>query len=133
MAPDAVAIHTEEVTVTELVGVYHANGGILGEAAYVIGKVLGRAHCSLCDVTHSPIRRKASWDSYVASLGVPFRLLHLNELDSDLVQAVDGRSPVVLGLRDGDWVRILEPGDIDDVHGDVAQFKVVLAERLATL
>jgi len=133
VADCALAIHTENVTVTELVGVYHANGGILGEAAYVIGKVFGRAHCSLCDVTHSPIRRKASWDAFVADCGIPFRLLHLNELDSDLSRAVDGRSPVVLGRSNGEWVRVLEPDDIDAVHGDVAQFEGSLAKRLAAL
>jgi len=33
--------------VIELIGVYHADGGPIGEAKYVIGKFLGRAHCSL--------------------------------------------------------------------------------------
>ena len=69
------------MTVSELVGVYDADGGLLGEAAYVWGKVRGTRHCGLCDITHSAVRRKAEWDRMAASLPVPVRLLHLNELD----------------------------------------------------
>ena len=35
-----------------LVGVYNANGGIVGELSYVLGKVKGSAHCALCDISH---------------------------------------------------------------------------------
>ena len=55
----------------EIVGVYHADGGPIGEARYVIGKLLGTAHCALCDITHSPVRRKREWDRMVAELGLP--------------------------------------------------------------
>jgi len=30
--------------VLELIGVYHAEGGPVGEAKYVIGRMLGKAH-----------------------------------------------------------------------------------------
>ena len=33
-------------------GVYHADGGIMGELRYVIGAVFQGNHCSLCDITH---------------------------------------------------------------------------------
>ena len=39
---------------------YHADGGPIGEVRYIIGKLLGTAHCALCDITHSPFRRKAA-------------------------------------------------------------------------
>ena len=63
---------------------YDADGGLLGEAAYVWGKLRGTKHCGLCDITHSTVRRKGEWDRMVASLPVPVRLLHLNELDDEL-------------------------------------------------
>ncbi len=63
------------MAITEYIGVYHADGGLVGEAKYVLGHLLGRTHCSLCDITHSPVRRKKQWDAFVDSLGVPFRLL----------------------------------------------------------
>ena len=32
-------------------GVYDADGGLLGELAYLTGRILGIAHCALCDIT----------------------------------------------------------------------------------
>jgi len=116
--------------VTEIVGVYHADGGIRGELAYVVGKLLGRAHCSLCDITHSSVRRKAEWDAYVATLGVPVRLLHLNELTPDLAAAVAGSSPVVLGRADDGWERLLDPDELEGMDGSVSVFARALASRL---
>ena len=52
--------------------------------SYLLGHYLKGASCTLCDITHSPFRRKASWDAAVARLGIPFDLLHLNELDPEL-------------------------------------------------
>ena len=59
-------------------GVYHANGGLVGELTYVIGKLRGTAHCGLCDITHS-VRMKPEWKTLEASLDIPFKLVHLNE------------------------------------------------------
>ena len=44
----------------EVVGVYHANGGVLGEIAYVFGKILGQTECALCDVTHGLLFEKSA-------------------------------------------------------------------------
>jgi len=30
------------------VGVYHADGGLRGETAYILGKITGTVHCGLC-------------------------------------------------------------------------------------
>lgn len=39
-------------------GIYNADGGLVGEVRYVVGHLLGTAECALCDITHSPVRRK---------------------------------------------------------------------------
>ena len=84
----------------ELLGVYDADGGLRGEATYVIGKLLRRRHCSLCDITHSPVRRRPEWVTMVVRLGVPFRLAHLNELSAAEAAVVeDVGAPVVLVAR----------------------------------
>jgi len=56
---------------TELIGVYDADGGLRGELSCVFGHQPGRRQCGLCDITHSPVRRKAAWDAMVAGLSVP--------------------------------------------------------------
>ena len=46
-------------------GVYHADGGIVGELRYVFGKLRGTAHCALCDITHSYVSEKKSMNNAV--------------------------------------------------------------------
>lgn len=105
-------------TITELIGVYHADGGLVGEARYVIGKFLGTAHYALCDITHSPVRRKPAWDAMVARLGVPFRLVHLNEMSDEVAVAVArSGSPVVLQRTPGGLSALLGPDDLEALDG----------------
>ena len=120
------------LTYTEVVGVYHADGGLRGELAYVVGKLMGRVHCALCDITHSPVRRKAEWDAFAARLSIPITLLHLNELTPELAGVVDGRSPVVLGRRVDQWLRLVEPAQLDSLGGSVTAFESVLSRALGS-
>jgi hypothetical protein len=120
--------------VDEYIGVYHANGGIVGELAYVLGHALGRTHCALCDITHSPFRRKKQWDAMVAGLDAPFRLLHLNEMPADVAQVV-GRtgSPVVLvRAHGGELAVLLGPTELAGMNGSVDAFAEALVGALAT-
>lgn len=118
----------DTTTITELIGVYHADGGALGEAKYVFGKLLGTAHCALCDITHSPIRRKPAWDAMVAGLGAPFTLLHLNEMPPDVAAAVtESGSPVVLARVAGGGLAVaLSPQELDDLGGSIEAFSSAL-------
>ncbi len=112
-----------DTTVTELVGVYHADGGVLGELRYAVGKLTGRAHCSLCDITHAGVRRRADWDQLVAGLPVPVRLVHLNERDADVAAASGSATPCVLARRgDGTLQTVLRPAELATVAGDVGAF-----------
>lgn len=109
--------------ITEYVGVYHADGGIVGEAKYVVGHLLGRVHCALCDITHSPVRRKKAWDQLVAELGVPFRLYHLNEMPPDVADVVaQAGSPVLLARTDGALQVVFTPHALDAMNGSVSEF-----------
>ena len=117
---------------TRLVGVYRAEGSLRGELAYLVGKVLGTAHCALCDITHSPVRRKAAWDRMVQGLGVPFDLVHLDERDAATAAVVTGwdDSPAVLAEIDGRLVRVLGPDDLEAASADVERFERILREAL---
>ncbi|MDZ7576909.1 MAG: hypothetical protein U0904_01825 [Candidatus Nanopelagicales bacterium] len=119
-------------SVIELIGVYRADGGAVGETKYVISKLLGTAHCALCDITNSPLRRRPAWDRMVASLGVPFVLLHLNQMPPDVAAAINtARAPAVLArLADGSLATALRPIDLEPLGGSVSEFSRALADAL---
>jgi hypothetical protein len=123
------------LTLTGLVGVYHADGGPIGEARYVIGRLLGTAHCALCDVTHSPLRRKPEWDRMVSTLGVPFELLHLNEMPPEIAAATARHgSPVVLArLPRGRVAPVLLPAELELLGGSVQAFSRALRAALVRI
>ncbi len=116
-----------------LVGVYDADGGLLGEAAYIWGKLRGTRHCALCDITHSPLRRKPAWDAMVARLGVPFELLHLNELSPELADAVQTSGAPVILVEDSSGLQVLFTGDeLDTLGGSIDALEAALGQRLGS-
>ncbi len=119
--------------ISEIVGVYHADGGVVGESKYFFGKFLGLSHCSLCDITHSPVRRKPDWDRMVQRLGVPVTLLHRNELSPDLVDSVtEYGTPVIMARRDdGEILPLLTSDELDNLSGSVESFESRLTAALA--
>jgi hypothetical protein len=121
--------------VTKLYGVYNADGGIVGEMRYVIGHLLGTTSCSLCDITHSPIRRKPEWDAMVQTLPVPLAVLHRNELNpelSDWISSID--LPAVIGhTDDGHFTVVLGPSHLDRAGGSVSAFRELLTDAMAKL
>jgi hypothetical protein len=122
------------MAIMEYIGVYHADGGLVGETKYVLGHLFGRTHCALCDITHSPVRRKKQWDAYVDSLGVPFCLYHLNEMPADVAAMVATTgSPVVLARTATDLVLMLGERQLDRLEGSVAAFAGELASAAAPL
>jgi len=123
-----------DTQIVELIGVYDADGGLRGETAYVVGKLLGRVHCSLCDITHSPLRRKPEWDKFTAQLGIPFTLLHRNETTDDVRAAlVDVGTPAVLArTQDGSLGPLLRPEELDSLDGSIAALTRAVQAHLPT-
>ena len=102
----------------EVIGVYHANGGILGELAYVSGKLLGLTSCALCDLSHGLITEKTSVKSWRCNASFSIRFLHLNELDELTTATVQGQTPCVV-LRSDDRVSLLiSKEELSDMMGD---------------
>lgn len=119
-----------------LVGVYKADGGVVGELKYFFGHLVGVAKCELCDVTHSPIRKKASFDQLTkdlkAEFGLDFALKHLNERTEAETKASAGKEPCVLAeYPDGSLGMFLDRQELREVKGDVAKFEKVTRARLA--
>jgi hypothetical protein len=119
-----------------LIGVYNADGGITGELKYFFGHLVGLAKCELCDITHSPIRRKASFDKLALELkseyGLDFALKHLNERTEAETKASSGKEPCVLAeYPDGTLGMFLDRQELRVVGGDVGRFEKLVRARLA--
>lgn len=123
------------VQVNRLTGVYDADGGLRGEIAYLAGKLTGR-HCSLCDITHSPVRRRRAWDSFVESLPIPFDVVHRNERDTAVAMASEGLEPCIVAHHDGIVTMLIDSESLEqivDVTGLAAAIDDCLSARGWTL
>lgn len=125
-----------QINPVKLVGVYKADGGFRGEVVYVVGHLFGLKECSLCDITHSPLRRKPSWDAAAARLksefGLDFELVHMNERSPSILKATTGREPCVLAeYEDGSVTMMLDARDLKIVAGSVSKFEKLIQARLA--
>lgn len=118
--------------VRRLIGVYHADGGLWGELAYVAGKLRGTAHCALCDITHGRVRRKTEWADLVACLGVPFDVMHLNERSPKIAAFSEGRTPCVIADTEGGLRLLLGPAELDAAGGDVGRFTTALRQAMSS-
>ena len=118
-------------TITSLTGVYDADGGLRGEAAYVLGHLLGRRECALCDLTHGPLRRKAEWDAMAATLPVPFALAHRNEVDAPLSGLIEGALPCVVADTGGGPLLLVDAEALAACGGRVGAFAETLERAVA--
>lgn len=108
--------------IREIVGVYHADGGVMGELRYILGKARGTAHCALCDITHYTVRRKVAWDDACRTFPHPVRLVHLNERSPEEVAACTLGTPTVLvSFADGTYGAVMGPDDLE-LDGSVPAF-----------
>ena len=105
--------------VIRLVGVYHADGTLMGELRYWVGARLGSAHCSLCDITHGLFRAKPEWQRERACLGLEFDTVHLDERDDALRAATGEVTPCVMAETADGYVQLLGPDELEACHGSV--------------
>lgn len=105
-------------TIARLVGVYDADGTVLGELSYFLRARVGRAHCALCDITHGRVRERSDWQRCRDALPVPFATFHRDDQPPAVRAAAAGQLPVVVAeLDDGDVVVLLEPDELEGCGG----------------
>lgn len=117
--------------VRRLVGVYDAEGTLRGELTYWVGARLGRAHCSLCDITHGTFRERGDWKQCRAALPVPFDTYHLDDQPSAVRDAAEGTAPVVVAETSVGYVVLLGPRELDACAGSVDRFERALEHALS--
>jgi hypothetical protein len=111
------ASHALVTSIRKLTGVYNARGTVAGELAYLLGKLSGRSHCGLCDITHGlRLRERQEWREQRVRLRVPFEAVHLDER-SHAVGRVCPLAPCVVAHTDVGLVPLLAPAEIDACAG----------------
>jgi hypothetical protein len=118
-----------------LIGIYKADGGLIGEVSYFLGHLIGVRECSLCDITHSPLMKKRAFKEFEARLaatrGIEIRLVHMNERTEAELAASNGREPcVLLEYEDGSISMFLDYEELKAAGGRVSSFEKLVESRL---
>lgn len=118
-----------------LIGVYKADGGIVGELTYFFGHLIGVRSCTLCDISHSPIKKKSSFKALEKQLleehGILVRMIHLNERNERELKASEGREPcMLLEYPDQSISMFLDSQDLAALSGSVRSLKKLVLSRL---
>lgn len=118
-----------------IIGVYKADGGIVGELTYFFGHLVGVRSCSLCSISHSPIKKKSSFKALerhlLAEHGIAVRMIHLNERNERERLAPEGREPcILLEYPDETISMFIDSSDLTALSGSVSSLKKLIASRL---
>jgi hypothetical protein len=118
-----------------LIGIYKADGGVIGELSYFFGHLIGVKSCSLCDISHSPVKKKSAFKKLEQELlrdhGIAIRMIHLNERNDREVKASAGREPcVLLEYPDQSISMFLDAVDLKALSGSVASLRKLILSRL---
>jgi hypothetical protein len=123
--------------IVRLVGVYDADSTLRGELSYWIGARLGRAHCSLCDITHGLVRERAEWKQCRQDLPVPFDTYHRDDQPSAVRAASGDAAPVVMAETDAGLVTLLDGVALENLDGSperlIAAVKLAMADASLTV
>ena len=119
----------------ELIGIYDADGSVMGEIKYIYNKVFKNKHCSLCDITHGSIKEKGEFKACKARLPIPLRTIHLDEQDDDLRRftSINICVPCVVGRKTNDHNNfdiVLNNDDLQSCDKSVDRFEKLLRQRL---
>lgn len=119
----------------QLIGVYKADGGMWGELSYFFGHLVGATSCSLCDISHSPIKKRSAFKALEKELyrdhAVAIKMIHMNERNERELKASAGREPcMLLEYPDGSISMLLDAVDLKALRGSVTSLRKLLLSRL---
>jgi hypothetical protein len=118
-----------------LIGIYKADGGVIGELSYFFGHLIGIKSCSLCDISHSPVKKKSAFKKLEQELlrdhGIAIKMIHLNERNDRELKASAGREPcMLLEYPDQSISMFLDAVDLKALSGSVASLRKLILSRL---
>ena len=114
--------------ITKLIGIYDADGGIVGEIRYFVGKIFSNKHCSLCDITHG--KSKDKWATCKKRLPITIDFIHLNERNDEIKKYTQGVTPCVIGKTASGYVTVITKNEMGECNGDVKKFEKLIHRKL---
>ena len=114
----------------KIFGVYNARSGLVGEASYLLGKLLGTTHCSFCDITHSIFTKKKEWNNFIQDFEIPILAIHINEQNDDMKKITLGRTPCIVLQEEEDYFLLMDEHSLTECIGEVKRFKEKLHEAM---
>jgi hypothetical protein len=118
---------------SRLVFVYDADGTLRGEITYIVGHLLGKLECAMCDISHGPTGRRASWKRWEAALtaiGIAVETLHRDELDHELLTCIANRYPCVVSVSHANEHEfVLGKSELHSCSGKIAPLHAALQAR----
>ena len=108
--------------------IYNADGSFFGEIRYFLKKLSGRDKCKLCDLSHTLIFQKKSWEDFLKKLDRPYRVLHINELPESIKQ-LNLNYPSILLEKDDSLEEIISRKDFEDIN-NLSQLKQFLEAQI---
>ena len=108
--------------------IYNADGSFFGEISYFIKKLSGRDKCKLCDLSHTLIFQKKSWDDFLKELERPYRVLHINELP-DSIKQLNLTYPSILLEKNDSFEELISRQDFEQID-NLSQLKQSLEAKI---
>jgi len=118
--------------ISKIIGIYHADGGIIGELKYITGKFFGGAHCSLCDITHGSMGKKDSWKECEMKLRMPIDFVHLNERNPKLQKYTDNLTPCIVGKTSTNYVMLVTKEELAECKKDPDTLAALIQKKIET-
>ncbi|MCH1610230.1 MAG: hypothetical protein L7S53_02870 [Luminiphilus sp.] len=117
----------------QVFALFNAEGSLLGEFQYVLGKCLGRESCALCDISHgwNPLG-KSVWRKRLQT-EPNIIWLHRDETPEVLLNAVEGALPCVVADHGHRIEMLLDSDALKACEGDFATFTELLERKLRAL
>ena len=131
--PEAIGSRAEASTreIVRLIGVYNADSTLRGELSYWIGARLGRAHCSLCDITHGLVRERPAWATCRSALPVPFDTYHRDDQPDGVRAAIGDNAPAVVAETVDGIVPLLDSTELANCRGSIDALVEAIERKLA--
>ena len=117
--------------INKIVGIYHADGGLIGELKYMTGKFFGGSHCSLCDITHGNKEKKQTWKNCERKLRMPIDFIHLNERNPNLKEYTKGLTPCIVGKTSTNYVMLVTKRELSECKGDPETLANLIENKIA--